>query len=149
MASLRDDGLSFAEIGRRLGVCRQAVYATLLKAEGRKVRPITCRECGAVIVAHPGGNWPPLPALCLDCLGKHADAPLADRLRAFRLAAGLTQGQLDERAGLPRGTINRYERGKGRPSWEDIVVLARVLGAGLLTLGLRLPEGPGHGQNSR
>jgi DNA-binding XRE family transcriptional regulator len=143
MARLRARGLTFTEIGRQLGVTRQCVTVTLAKA-GVPPLPINCRECEGVIVAHRPGNRPSLPALCLGCLARHPDASFADRLRAFRLAAGLTQGELADQAGLPKGTVNGYEQGRGLTNWLVVVALARVLGVGLLTLGLGLPEGPGH-----
>jgi transcriptional regulator with XRE-family HTH domain len=145
MGRLRNQGLTFEEIGRRLGVSRQCVYMTLLKVGKRDVRPLACRECGAVLVESPPGNRPPLPALCLACLARHPEAPFCARLRTFRHAAGLTQGQLADRCGLPRGTVQRYEAGRVVPRWPDVLALARGLGAGLLTLGLGLTEGTGDG----
>jgi transcriptional regulator with XRE-family HTH domain len=65
-------------------------------------------------------------------------APFAERLRALRLAAGLTQRGLAGRAGLSYTTIRSYEGGRGRPRQRLLVALARVLGTGLLQ-GTREP----------
>src|SRR5262245_11031059 len=124
MARLRDRGLTLEEIGRQLGVTKQCVQATLAKA-GPPPRPITCRECGAVVVAAPSGNRRPLPALCLGCLARLPGSPFADRLRAFRLAAGLTQAEVAERAGLTRRRLSSVERGDGLADWPEMVALAR------------------------
>jgi transcriptional regulator with XRE-family HTH domain len=85
----------------------------------------------------------------LACLKNSPDAPFNERLRAFRQAAGLSQVQLGEWTGLARYKIARWERGAALLRWPDVVTLARVLGAGLLTFGLGLPEGPGDGQAGR
>src|SRR5262249_17374448 len=127
---------------RRLGVTQQCVQAALA-AEPASLA-VACRGCEAVIQARSLSKRRPSPALCLACLERHPEAPFAHPLSAFRLAAGLTQGELGGRAGLPKGTVNSYERGEGQPTWPAVVALARVLRAGLLTLGLGLPEGPGH-----
>jgi transcriptional regulator with XRE-family HTH domain len=142
MARLRDAGLTLAEIGERLGVTRQCVLRTLSRAGLSRPRAVACRECRKVIVKRPAISGEPRPVLCLACLGRRPDAPFCERLRAFRQAAGLTQEQLGERTGLARYKVARWECDGALPRWPDIVKLARVLGAGLLTLGLRLPEGP-------
>jgi transcriptional regulator with XRE-family HTH domain len=56
---------------------------------------------------------------------------LAERLRALRLAAGLTQAGLAGRAGLCVTTVSNYERGRGRPRRHGLEALARVLGPAL------------------
>jgi transcriptional regulator with XRE-family HTH domain len=50
------------------------------------------------------------------------------RLRELREAAGLTQVQLAEQAGLhPQGVI-KLERGEREPAWSTVVALAAALG---------------------
>jgi transcriptional regulator with XRE-family HTH domain len=75
--------------------------------------------------------------LCLSCLAKKPDAAFGQRLKAFRLAAGLTQKQLSMRSGVPDGIIGGLEQRAHRsPGWTHLVALMKVLGAGLVTLGL-------------
>jgi DNA-binding XRE family transcriptional regulator len=50
------------------------------------------------------------------------------RLRELRETAGLTQGQLAERAGVQRGAVARWELGTREPSWSNVVALAGALG---------------------
>lgn len=55
--------------------------------------------------------------------------PLVLRLKALREAAGLSQGELADRVGVRRETLNRLERGKsGRVELELLGRLAEVLG---------------------
>jgi transcriptional regulator with XRE-family HTH domain len=58
-----------------------------------------------------------------------------DLLREARLRAGLTQGELADRAGTARSQISRYERGDVLPSLETLRRLIRACG---LELGFRL-----------
>lgn len=55
------------------------------------------------------------------------DPRLASRLKAVRLAAGLTQAELAERAGVSRKTINTVENGVFIPSTILALTLARAL----------------------
>jgi len=48
-------------------------------------------------------------------------------LRARRLAAGLTQRQLAERAGVPQPNVSAYESGRRRPAPETVERLAAAL----------------------
>ena len=50
------------------------------------------------------------------------------RLRQLREAAGLTQEQLGERAGMQYQSIAKYERGAVEPTWPNVVKLAEALG---------------------
>ena len=53
---------------------------------------------------------------------------LADQLVAARRAAGITQAQLAEKAGLGRGTIQRIEAGVADPRVDTLLAISRVLG---------------------
>lgn len=55
------------------------------------------------------------------------DAEFGNRLRQCRKAAGLTQTQLGERAGVKQGTISKIERGEQDES-AKVPLLADVLG---------------------
>lgn len=56
------------------------------------------------------------------------DPRLASRLKAVRTAAGFTQADLAERAGVSRKTINTVENGVFIPSTILALSLARALG---------------------
>ncbi|HEV2081995.1 MAG TPA: helix-turn-helix transcriptional regulator [Brevundimonas sp.] len=57
-----------------------------------------------------------------------ADARLGSRLKDVRTAAGLTQAELAERAGVSRKTVNTVENGVFVPSTTLALTLARTLG---------------------
>ena len=56
------------------------------------------------------------------------------RLREAREAAGYTQSQLGEMAGLTQAAISRIERGDGNPSLPSAVKLADILSIPLTDL---------------
>ncbi len=57
-----------------------------------------------------------------------ADPRLVSELKKIRTAAGLTQAELADRAGVSRKTINTVENGVFVPSTVLALSLARVLG---------------------
>lgn len=57
-----------------------------------------------------------------------ANPRLGSRLKEIRTAAGLTQAELAERAGVSRKTINTVENGVFTPSTLLALELARALG---------------------
>ncbi len=59
--------------------------------------------------------------------GTMGDARLRSRLKEVRTAAGLTQAELAERAGVSRKTINTVENGVFVPSTLLALQLARAL----------------------
>lgn len=63
-----------------------------------------------------------------------ADARLGSHLKEVRTAAGLTQAELAERAGVSRKTINTVENGVFVPSTTLALLLARTLGVGVEAL---------------
>jgi DNA-binding XRE family transcriptional regulator len=130
--------LSLAAIGQQMdGITKQAV-SLLLAAHGPVAVPpvvVRCAQCQGVITTGASLRRQCRPALCLDCLAPHPFAPFGTRLRAFRLAAGLTQAQLAARSGVSMRALYAYEgRGHGNPSWAVVVKLVRVLGHGLVWL---------------
>jgi transcriptional regulator with XRE-family HTH domain len=132
MAELRQQGLTYAEIGRRLGVTRQAVQSALQRTAERAV---PCGNCGgpiafAVVLPRYAGK-----ALCQACLARLPAAPFAQRLLALRLAADLTQTELARRSGVQRGLISNYEIRGDRPGSAALAKLAGVLGPGLESRG--------------
>lgn len=56
-----------------------------------------------------------------------AEARLVVDLKAVRLVAGLTQGELAERAGVSRKTVNTIENGVFTPSVTVALLLAQAL----------------------
>jgi predicted ATPase/DNA-binding XRE family transcriptional regulator len=77
-----------------------------------------------------------------------APASFGDLLRQRRLAAGLTQEELAERAGLSKRGISDLERGaRTRPQRETVRLLAEALGlsglnrAAFIAAARRMPEG--------
>ena len=52
---------------------------------------------------------------------------IAKRLKATRLALGLTQAQLATNAGLNRNTVVHYERGNAVPGAIELIKLAKAL----------------------
>lgn len=51
-----------------------------------------------------------------------------DRLRHHRRRAGLTQGELAERAGIARQSVNNIEVGRFAPTIETVARLAEAIG---------------------
>lgn len=62
------------------------------------------------------------------------DPRLASRLKEMRTAAGLTQAELAERAGVSRKTVNTVENGVFVPSTILALSLARALETTVETL---------------
>lgn len=56
---------------------------------------------------------------------------LAANVRRLREELGLKQGELAERSGLNRATINRVENGHTIPEWDFICAIADGLGCSL------------------
>jgi transcriptional regulator with XRE-family HTH domain len=50
------------------------------------------------------------------------------RLKELRHAAGLTQKQLAEKAGLKYGAVRDLEQGLNGPTWETVLALGSALG---------------------
>lgn len=60
------------------------------------------------------GGWPP--------------SGFGERLLALREQAGLTQGELADKAGCHGFTISKLERGEQEPAWPLVLALAAALG---------------------
>ena len=89
-----------------------------------------CRACREGIAAGFRRLSDVVPAYCLDCLP--ADAPFGVRLKACRVARGLTLQALAARCGIRHQRLSAYERGAEDPAWGNLVRQVGVLGAGLL-----------------
>jgi transcriptional regulator with XRE-family HTH domain len=136
IARLRAKGLSLAEIGRRLGVSRQSVQVTLRAMARPAVRTVACSACGAAVVSEGALPSDAKAALCLRCLGRRPGTPFGQRLKACRLAAGLTKADLARRAGFRPQMLRHYETGLREPRWTQLARLVAVLGPALVTAGV-------------
>jgi transcriptional regulator with XRE-family HTH domain len=68
------------------------------------------------------------------------DATFGERLRAHRVAAGLTRAELAARAGVKRARVEYYEsQHRGRPNLSQIRELVLALGVDLRVLDGRPP----------
>jgi transcriptional regulator with XRE-family HTH domain len=135
---LRSEGLTLEEIGGRLGCSRQAVWA-LLGNYGREPVPyglIRCCHCNREVVRGTRTLRNNGPVSCLACLERRRVIRFGERLKAFRVAAGLGQRQLSERTGLSSQTFIELERTAQGPAWATLVKLMGVLGGDLAILGI-------------
>jgi transcriptional regulator with XRE-family HTH domain len=124
-ARLRANGLTLAEIGRRLGKSPQGAASLLHPL--RETPVAICRRCGAAVVSR-GALPDARPALCLSCLAECPEATFGDRLQAFRLAAGLTRKEFAKIANVLETSMGRYEQGRFRPRSAALFRVARALG---------------------
>jgi transcriptional regulator with XRE-family HTH domain len=54
-------------------------------------------------------------------------SPFGTKLKQLREAAGLTQGELANQAGMHKFGIAKLEQGTREPSWETVQALAKAL----------------------
>jgi DNA-binding XRE family transcriptional regulator len=134
VAELRGEGLAPAEIGRRLGVSRQAVHYCLKRSLPSANPGVTCRGCKAVAVPKGARVRERGEGFCPACLRRRG-APFRRVLRACRLAAGMNRAELGRRAGLRSLALGEYESGKVRPQRATVARLAAVLGRELMAAG--------------
>jgi hypothetical protein len=110
---LRSNGLTLKEIADRMSCSRQNVHELLANIGGgapQRAGHLHCRQCKAALCRRRQGRWTTRPTLCLNCLAKWPDAPFGERLRAFRLARGMTTDELALGVGLSFPLVNSYER---------------------------------------
>lgn len=69
----------------------------------------------------------------------HGTVPFGDRLRAARVALGLTLDQLATATGLSKGFLSRVERNESSPSVSTLVTLCEVMNIEVGTL-FRAPQ---------
>ena len=139
VAKLRAAGLTYAEIGKRLSMSRQAAQELLSRSKKAVRLPgICCRQCHKEISQWKpewrGGMLRPRSVYCLVCLAKHPEATLRERLLAFRTHAGLSQGELAEQTGMGKDFIGACERGQTSPRWSELRKLVKFFGVKLLDL---------------
>jgi transcriptional regulator with XRE-family HTH domain len=131
-AELRAQGLTLAEIGRRLAVSRQYVWFMLQPTppEGRPT-DLRCGRCRRAIPGSAAAGRSTGAVYCAECLDRLPQATFAQRLQALRVARGLTRAALERLAGVPPSWVIRYERGQCLPRPRILDRLACVLGPGL------------------
>jgi DNA-binding XRE family transcriptional regulator len=121
---LRAGGLSLSGIARALGCTKQGVHYLLAGREPHGPRvPLRCTGCDRPLKAL---GLPSEAGLCLRCV-RYA-AAVGERLRAYRLAAGLSQRALGRQAGVSGGAVSEWERGLKRPRPSFLRRLAGALG---------------------
>jgi transcriptional regulator with XRE-family HTH domain len=138
VAELRRRGWTMRAIGRRLGISRPRVVV-ILRTSGLPsgLPPVRCAGCGAEIGPRRRAGVPAWRVRCLRCLDKSSVVRFAQRLRACRLRAGLTQRELADRCDLARSTIGAYERGAAEPTAPTLALVVQVLGGDVLGNGQR------------
>jgi transcriptional regulator with XRE-family HTH domain len=130
----RAGGMTLESIAQKLGVSRQAIWSLLnTRPQRTKARALTCRGCGALIVSAGALRGDAASALCLDCVEAEPDLSFGHRLKALRLAAGLTRSELAEQSGIAPGSIRAYEEDRRTPQLRSIARLASLLGNHLLS----------------
>jgi transcriptional regulator with XRE-family HTH domain len=138
VAKLRAQGLSLRQIGERLGVSKQAV-ASLLNCSGLGTGPRRmvnyCGRCGKAVGPSVGSVGKHRYELtCIACVNKVRDASFGVRLRAMRLAAGLTVAELANRIGMEMSALLYWELRGERPRETLVRRLADALGVDACTL---------------
>jgi transcriptional regulator with XRE-family HTH domain len=132
IAALRAKGLTFQAIGDMFGVTRQSVnwlyHGRKRTGSNSSYRPaaLRCRKC-KVTIPRLAPSLRSAPVLCLNCV-KRYPASFGQRLRAFRIAAGLTVPKLAERAGLTGAAIGVIERDLHQPRPGTVAKLVAALG---------------------
>jgi transcriptional regulator with XRE-family HTH domain len=133
VARLRDRGLTLDQIAGRFGVSKQAIWSLL---HGRPLRTaaraVPCTGCGHMILSPGALRRDAATALCVSCLRARPDAPFGQRLKALRLAAGLSRTELAARSGVAPASLRAYEDDLRKPQGRSAARLARVLGDDLL-----------------
>jgi transcriptional regulator with XRE-family HTH domain len=139
MTELRAKGMSYVEIGRALGMSRQAVRRALEPRPSTRSFRICCRLCERDINCSGAVPRDDRDVLCLTCLANRPDLGFGEHLKAFRLAAGLKVRALAEHVGVRPSVISSYEHGRtGTPTWK---LLMRLLQALHVQLVMSLPGG--------
>ena len=126
IVQLRAEGLTYEQIGERLGITYQAVQQALRHTGNARLVAIRCRECQAVITHLRTVKDNNGPVYCVACLP--GDATFGQRLKTLRLAKGLTLMTLGERTGIGWNLLSKYERDVVEPKFRTLAKLVRLLG---------------------
>jgi transcriptional regulator with XRE-family HTH domain len=129
-AALRGQGLPFSQIGRRLGISKQAAWRMVMRPAGVGTGSgVRCSACRVVVTTRHIQQRTVGDVLCRGCLAARSDAPFALRLRSHRVAAELTRKELTEAAGLGTGRAKDFEQGGAKPQRATRARLAKALRA--------------------
>ena len=71
-----------------------------------------------------------------------SEATFAEKLKRLREAAGLSQSQLAERAGMHHFGVAKLEQGLREPTWATVQALAAALGVNCLAFAQGSDPGP-------
>jgi len=74
---------------------------------------------------------------------------LGDELRAARVAAGWSQEELADRAGISRNYVSLLERNEKSPTVDVLLAVCRALGVSAADIIRRVEEGPPRGRRRR
>ncbi len=132
MVELRDLGLTYQQIGERLGMTHQAVQQALRYTGNARLVAIRCLECKAILTHLRTVKENNGAVYCFACLP--ADATFGQRLKTLRLAKGLTLMTLGERTGIGWNLLSKYERDQVEPKCSNLMKLIRVLGVALMAV---------------
>jgi DNA-binding transcriptional regulator YiaG len=131
MFELRQQGMTFVEIARRMQASPQAVHHAL-----KSFDRLRCRLCQAELNQAGARTTDRGKVLCLACLATHPEATFAEHLRAYRIAAGLKRKELARLTKVSVARLTSYESGFARTtSWADQVRLFQALGVCLVVKG--------------
>jgi len=109
---LAKQGLSIRQIAERVGV--SAPTAKKVLAQGLR----RCARCGRLT---DRGDSCPVCSLPVD-------APLYDRLKAFRTVADVSQMSLALTIGMHERRVRNWEKGRTKPTEHELKMLAEALG---------------------
>jgi transcriptional regulator with XRE-family HTH domain len=129
IGELRARGWTFARIAEKAGVSPQAIHHALCSSSRRHLiaRCRLCRESFPAAGAMPGDD---LAVACPRCLAP--DAPFVERIRSYRLAAGMTRAELARRSGVCPTLLRHYENAVACPRLDKLTRLIEVLGIGIV-----------------
>jgi transcriptional regulator with XRE-family HTH domain len=140
--------MTLESIAQKLGVSRQAIWSLLnTRPQRTKARALTCRGCGALIVSSGALRGDADSAFCLDCVEAEPEISFGQRLKALRLAAGLSRSELSVQSGIAPGSIRAYEEDRRTPHLRSIARLASLLGNHLLARSESPKSPPGNRGN--
>ena len=102
--------------GKRLVILEESDY---LRLRSRRVSAVPARDLPAIPPRNRSGRRPAAAYIL---------ASIAREIIADRKAAGLTQQELADRAGIRQETLSRIESGKHTPTLKTLKKIDRALG---------------------
>src|SRR5256885_1074883 len=82
-------------------------------------------------------------------MAKRKPTGFGSRLRQLREAAGLSQAQLAERAGLHLHGLTKLEQGAREPAWATVLAVAEALGVDVAEFAKPAAETPAEERRGR